>query len=115
MHEFVPLFVLAALLIGVAAFVALFARWERRQANSWTVEAEGTFDRVEHRRYQRSYWSGMMMLPAIIHGFAELTVIRFQDGRAFSVDGRFETAVPQGAPVRLRRNGLGGVRLERLA
>jgi len=114
MHDIVPLVAFLALFIGIGALIALFGRWERRQANKWTIEAEGTFDRVEHRRYRRSYWSGMM-LPAIVHGIAEITIIHLQDGRSFSVDGHIEPVVPQGAPVRLLRNGLGGLKLESLA
>lgn len=115
MHDIVPFAALLAIIAGAAALVVLFARWERRQAKAWTVVAEGAYDRVEHRRYHRTYWSGMAQLPMITHGIAELTVVHLQDGRSFAVDGHVEPDVPRGAAVRLRRNGLGHLVLDRPA
>lgn len=115
MDEFLPFAGFAAFIAAVCVLTALLARWERRQAETWTVAAEGVFDRVEHRRYSRTYWSGMPMLPAITHTAAELTIIHLEDGRRFTVDGHFAPIVPKGAAVRLHRNGHGHCKLERLA
>ncbi|HTM67841.1 MAG TPA: hypothetical protein VL426_00940 [Candidatus Binatia bacterium] len=115
MQEFIPLAAVLAVIAAAAVLIALINRWERRQAATWTVAAEGVFDRVEHRRYRRSQWSGMPMLPAVTLVDAEITIVHLEDGRSFAVDGRIAPDMPKGASVRVRRNGLGHLKLERLA
>lgn len=114
MHEFMqllPVLAFVALLTGAGL---LAVAWERKQARTWTVVAEGAFAGVEHRKYRYSTRSGAMVHTTTYH-VGIMTIVHLDDGRFFSIIGRHEPDIAPGAPVRIHRNGLGGHRLESLA
>ncbi|HTK05415.1 MAG TPA: hypothetical protein VL500_07555 [Candidatus Eisenbacteria bacterium] len=114
MHEFLQFLPVLAFVMLIAAAGLLAVAWERKQARTWTVVAEGAYAGFEHRKYRYSTRSGAMVHTTTYH-VGILTIVRLDDGRSFSINGRHEPDIAPGTAVRIHRNGLGAHRLERLA
>lgn len=99
-------------LFGLAMW--LLVRWERKQANTWTVVADGEFDRAEYGYYTYARRSGAMVHTTSYHRM-DVTTVYFTDGRSFVMNGRRDMPFPRGTKIRIDKNGLGGRRFERLS
>lgn len=108
---------LVGVIIIVVAALCLAVGWaiqeEKRRkklSETWNDVAEGEFHHVEYGDdvwWQRGQRSSMAARSTMRKQHLKLTVVFFNDGRSFVLNGRHDAPYPAGTRVRIRENGHG--------
>ena len=104
---------LIVLLVAAVGGMIWLIRWERRAASTWTVVAEGEFDRFEKRQHRYSTRSGAMV-HTTTHHVVTVTAVHFTDGRSVVCWGGLNADWPKGTRIRALKNGLGSYKVEKI-
>ena len=111
------LFLLMFSPILVIAIVGLIiVEFERKRSSKlsrqWDFLAEGKYDHAEYGMEYYTRKSGAMVHTTRTHS-AKMTVVFLEDGRCFTTKGFYDMEYPKGTIVRVSRNGLNHLKIEK--